>query len=183
MLHISAGRLIPQALPGAPVCCFFLFKLTIVWPYQRERKNITSEIWKIFSSIFTFSNLIYGIQMICFILLSLSKVPKFMLFKLAFYFNLLAILKSISALYHLHVVIASPLHSHHSVQLLFHSTSLSNHSHHIHSNLSTKSMRFRTILRNFPLPFCLLHTTFISTPFVPTAIKLFFPRRFSLSAS
>ena len=55
-------------------------------------------------------------------------------------------------------------------------------------NLSTKSMRSCTILCNFPSPFCLLQTTFISTPFVllclttfPTNIKLFFPRRFLLS--
>ena len=98
-------------------------------------------------------------------------------FKFVILFQSLCHFKSIPALYHLHVVIASPLHSHHSVQLLFHSTSLSNYSHHIHSNLSTKSMRFRSVLCNFPSPFCLLHTTFISTPFS----HFHFPRCFSLS--
>ena len=44
---------------------------------------------------------------------------------LSFYFNHLCHFKSIRALYHLTVVIVSPLHFHHSVQMLSHSFSFS----------------------------------------------------------
>ena len=81
-----------------------------------------------------------------------------MYLNLSFYFNLYAIFKSIYALYHLHVVIASPLHSHHSVQVLFHSFPFPNHTHHFRSNLSTKSLHFRPFVQS-PSPFCYSQTT------------------------
>ena len=121
-----------------------------------------------------------------------------MYLNLSFYFNLLCHFFKCYALYHLHVVIASPLHSHHSVCMLFHSTPLS-------LQLVNKIVPFRPFCGPFrpfssvfhsvrPIPsvffrhFVIPKPLVISTPFIllclttfPTIIKLFFPRRFSLS--
>ena len=90
---------------------------------------------------------------------------------LSLYFNLLCHFQIHHALYHLPVVIASPLHSHHSVQLLF-------HTHHFHSNFPVPFLLF-------PTPLVYSYTTLISTPFIfpllhfaNAVVKLLFPSMF-----
>ena len=96
---------------------------------------------------------------------------------LSFYFNLLAIFNCY-ALYHLHVVIASPLHSHHSMCMLFHFISFP-------VNLSTKLSHFRpfcAISYATCLPLSYQHTLRFTLPHnFSHNHKLFFPRRFFLS--
>ena len=82
-------------------------------------------------------------------------MPKFIPFKFAILFQSFAIFKSTHALSHLPVVCASPLHSHHSLQLLFHS-------------------HF-----NFPLPFLLL-PLHLFTPMPPSYQHTLQPFSFSL---
>ena len=111
-----------------------------------------------------------------------SKVPKFMLFKFVILFQSFSHFNVMLSIIY---TLLLPRHSTPIMQCRRYSTP-----HHFHFNLSAKSMRFRSILYNFPSPFVYSQTIFISTPFAllclstfPTIIKLFFPRRFSLSAS
>ena len=110
-----------------------------------------------------------------------SKVPKFMYLNLSFYFNLLCHFNVMLSIIYLWLL---PRRYTSIIQCRCYFTP-----HHFHSNLSTNCTK-RSPFLQFPSPFCYSQTTcyqhtlplFCLTTF-PTIIKLFFHRRFSLSAS
>ena len=86
---------------------------------------------------------------------------------LSLYFNLLCHFQVHHALYHLPVVIASPLYSHHSVCMLF-------HTHHIPSKVVNKIAPFV----QFPSPFSLFPLHLFSTTPLSYQHTLLFPSTF-----
>ena len=101
-------------------------------------------------------------------------MPKFMLFKFVILFQSFSHFNVMLSIIYMLLL---PRHSTPIMQCRCYFTP-----HHFHSKLSTKSLR----LYNFPSPFCYSHPTcfpphhfLISTPFVPTVVKIVFPSTFS----